>query len=152
MSETPAREPEDERATLARLERFARLTDSRFRVPFTGIRFGIGPLIGLMPGIGDFAGLVLSLYLIQQARQIGAPRSLQLRMLGNGLVDAIGGTLPVAGDVFDVFYRANNRNVTLLREHLEARVAEPEPGKWPHPGWLLVMALVLLVLVWLIAA
>ncbi|PAU79654.1 hypothetical protein CK501_12670 [Halovibrio salipaludis] len=122
MSEIPARDPEHERATLARLERFARLTDSRFRVPFTGIRFGIGPLIGLIPGVGDFAGLVLSLYLIQQARQIGAPRSLQLRMLGNGLVDAVGGTLPVAGDVFDVFYRANNRNVTLLREHLESRV------------------------------
>lgn len=122
MSEIPARDPERERATLARLERFARLTDSRFRVPFTGIRFGIGPLIGLIPGVGDFAGLVLSLYLIQQARQIGAPRSLQLRMLGNGLVDAVGGTLPLAGDVFDVFYRANNRNVTLLREHLESRV------------------------------
>ncbi|MFO7787459.1 MAG: DUF4112 domain-containing protein [Halospina sp.] len=152
MSEIPARDPENERATLARLERFARLTDSRFRIPFTGIRFGIGPLMGLIPGIGDFAGLVLSLYLIQQARRIGAPRSLQLRMLGNGLVDAIGGTLPVAGDVFDVFYRANNRNVTLLREHLEARVAEPEPGWWPHPGWLLGIALVLLVLVWLIAA
>lgn len=152
MREIPLQDTEHERATLARLERFARLTDSRFRIPFTGIRFGIGPLMGLIPGIGDAAGLILSLYLIHQARRIGAPRSLQLRMLGNGLVDAVGGTLPVVGDVFDVFYRANNRNVTLLREHLEARVAEPEPGRWPHPGWLLVMALVLLVLVWLIAA
>jgi len=150
MREIPARDPERERATLARLERFARLTDSRFRVPLTRIRFGIGPLVGLVPGVGDVAGLVLSLYLIQQARQIGAPRSLQLRMLGNGLVDAVGGTLPVAGDVFDVFYRANNRNVILLREHLESRLAEPEPGWWPHPAWLLAAALLLVGLIWLI--
>lgn len=121
MSEISAQAHEQEHATLVRLERFARLTDSRFRIPFTGIRFGIGPLLGVLPGIGDFAGLLLSLYLIQQARQVGAPRSLQLRMLANGLVDALGGTLPVAGDVFDVFYRANDRNAALLREHLQAR-------------------------------
>ncbi|XOZ33408.1 DUF4112 domain-containing protein [Halomonadaceae bacterium KBTZ08] len=135
-----------ESATLARLERFARLTDSRFRIPLTSIRFGIGPLLGVLPGIGDFVGLVLSLYLIQQARQVGAPSTLQLRMLANGLVDALGGTLPVVGDVFDVFYRANDRNVALLREHLEARGAAPEPRGWPRGAWLLLVLALLAVL------
>lgn len=137
MNETTT--PDQERATLARLERFARLTDSRFRIPLTRIRFGIGPLLGVLPGIGDFAGLVLSLYLIQQARQVGAPSSLQLRMLANGLVDALGGTLPVVGDVFDVFYRANDRNVGLLRDHLEAHAAASNTGGWPRGAWLLLI-------------
>ena len=141
---------ERERATLVRLERFARLTDSRFRIPWTRIRFGIGPLIGLVPVAGDFAGLLMSLYLIQQARRVGAPGSMQLRMLGNGILDAVGGMLPFAGDVFDVFFRANNRNVALLREHLEARLAPPASRSWPRSAWLAASAVALLVLLWLI--
>ena len=139
-----------ERATLDRLERFARLTDSRFRIPMTRIRFGIGPLLGLVPVVGDLAGLLMSLYLIQQARQVGAPGSMQLRMLGNGILDAVGGMLPFAGDVFDVFFRANDRNVALLREHLEARLAPPASGLRPRGVWLVVIACGLLVLAWLI--
>ncbi len=139
---------ERERATLARLERFARLTDSRFRIPMTRIRFGLGPLLGVIPVVGDLAGLLMSLYLIQQARQVGAPGSLQLRMLGNGVLDAVGGMLPVAGDVFDVLFRANDRNVALLRTHLEARLAPARSRFRPRAVWLVVLVPVVLALVW----
>ena len=139
------------RDTLRRLERFARLTDSRFRIPMTDIRFGIGPLIGLIPVAGDFAGLVLSAYIILESRRVNAPGSLQLRMLANGLIDVAGGALPVLGDVFDVWYRANDRNVELLRDHLEQELQPPEPkrrsGRWWLIGGAAVLVLVLLALV-----
>lgn len=150
MNDPTGKGNEPERATLARLERFARLTDSRFRIPRTRIRFGIGPLLGLVPVVGDLAGLLLSLYLIQQARQVGAPVALQLRMLGNGLLDAVGGMLPFAGDAFDVLFRANNRNVALLREHLEERLAPPASNQWPSGVWLAVTVAVVAVLLWLV--
>lgn len=135
---------EQYRATLQRLERFARLLDSRFRIPGTDIRFGVGPLIGLVPVVGDFAGLALSGYVILESRRIDAPGSLQLRMLGNALLDAIGGTLPVLGDVFDVWYRANDRNVALLRSHLEEKLREPEPKRWQALWWLIGLGAVVI--------
>lgn len=150
MNETTDTGHERERATLVRLEQFARLTDSRFRIPLTRIRFGIGPLIGLVPVVGDLAGLLMSLYLIQQARQVGAPGSLQLRMLGNGLLDAVGGMLPFAGDAFDVLFRANDRNVSLLREHLEERLAPPDSNQWPRGAWLVLVFAALVALMWLL--
>ena len=113
------------RATLERLLRFARLTDSGFRIPYTSIRFGVGPLLGLVPVVGDLAGLALSSYVILEARRVQAPGLLQLRMLGNGVVDALGGVIPFVGDVFDVWFKANDRNVDLLARYLEQQLAPP---------------------------
>lgn len=113
------------RATLERLRGFARLLDSRFRIPGTDIRFGVGPLIGLVPVVGDVAGLGLSVYLILESRRLNAPGILQLRMLGNAILDAVGGTLPLVGDAFDVWYRANDRNVALLTHYLEQQLDPP---------------------------
>ncbi|TDT37075.1 uncharacterized protein DUF4112 [Halospina denitrificans] len=118
------------RATLERLRRFARLTDSRFRIPFTSIRFGVGPILGVIPVVGDLAGLALSGYVILEARRVQAPGLLQLRMLGNGVVDALGGVIPFVGDVFDVWFKANDRNVELLTRYLEQQLAPP-----PSTGW-----------------
>ena len=139
------------RETLRRLERFARLTDSRFRIPMTDIRFGIGPLIGLVPVVGDFAGLFLSAYIILESRRVNAPGSLQLRMLANGLIDVAGGALPVLGDVFDVWYRANDRNVELLRSHLEDKVQASGRQRRPRLWWLVGGSAVLVVAVALLA-
>lgn len=141
----PEEDTEQYRATLQRLERFASLMDSRFRIPGTDIRFGLGPVIGFVPVVGDFAGLALSGYVILESRRINAPGSLQLRMLGNGILDAVGGTLPVLGDVFDVWYRANDRNVALLRSHLEEKLQEPEPRRPNLLWWLIGVGAVLVV-------
>ena len=140
--------------TLQRLERFARLMDSRFRIPMTDIRFGLGPLMGLVPVVGDVAGLFLSIYIILESRRVNAPGSLQLRMLGNGILDAAGGALPFLGDVFDVWYRANDRNVVLLRHHLHKRLETPREPEWHYNRyWLIggVIVLALALLLWAIA-
>jgi len=104
---------------LARIDRLATLLDARFAIPFTKVRFGFDSLIGLAPGIGDAVTVGLSLYIVYQAHKIGAPKHLVVRMLGNVVIDGAIGAVPLAGDVFDVMFRANRRNVRILREHLE---------------------------------
>lgn len=104
---------------IARIERLARLLDTRFGIPFTKVRFGADSLIGLAPGFGDAVTTALALYIVYEAHRLGAPKTVLARMLGNVAIDGLVGVVPVAGDVFDVMFRANRRNVGILREHLE---------------------------------
>ena len=97
----------------------ADLLDDAVRIPGTQLRFGLDPLLGLIPGIGDLVGGALSAYIIVEAARAGAPPALLLRMLGNVGVDSLIGALPVAGDAFDFAWKSNSRNVRLLRGHLE---------------------------------
>ena len=105
--------------------RAARVLDELFRVPGTNIRFGLDSILGLLPGGGDFAGGALSAYVIVAAARLGAPPSLLVRMGANVLVDTLLGTVPVIGDLFDVAWKANRRNVELLEafEGAPARTA-----------------------------
>jgi hypothetical protein len=116
----PGRAGRDD-AARARLEAIARLLDSRWRVPGTGIRFGADAVLNLLPGVGLVAAKGVSAYLIWEARRLGVPTGTLLRMVGNVALDALISALPVAGWVGDVFYRANLRNMALLREHLDRR-------------------------------
>jgi len=104
---------------LARLEAIARLLDVAFVLPGTNIRYGIDGLIGLIPVVGDIITTVISLWLVREARALGAPWHVTARMLGNVAVDGVVGLVPLAGDAFDVMFRANVRNVRLLRRWLE---------------------------------
>ena len=104
---------------LARARTLARLLDTAITIPGTGIRFGADAVLGLVPGLGDVAGALLAGYLVLLAERLGAPRSVILRMLGNVALDTLGGTVPVAGDVFDVVFKSNVRNVALLERALE---------------------------------
>ena len=104
---------------IARIDRLATLLDTRFVIPFTKFRFGADSLIGLAPGFGDVVTTALSLYIVYEAHKLGAPKTVLARMLGNVAVDGVIGVVPVAGDVFDVMFRANRRNVRILREHLD---------------------------------
>jgi hypothetical protein len=104
---------------IARIDRLATLLDARFVIPFTKFRFGADSLIGLAPGVGDVLTTALSLYIVYEAHRLGVPRTVLGRMLGNVAIDGLIGAVPVAGDVFDVLWRANRRNVRILREHLE---------------------------------
>jgi ABC-type spermidine/putrescine transport system permease subunit II len=104
---------------IARIDRLATLLDTRFAIPFTRFRFGADSLIGLAPGVGDAITTALALYIVYEAHKLGAPKTLLARMLGNVAIDGAFGIVPVAGDVFDVMFRANRRNVRILREHLD---------------------------------
>lgn len=106
------------REALERLDRLSRLLDTAIAVPGTSIRLGADAAIGLVPGIGDLVTTLISAYIIREAHRLGAPRHLILRMVGNVALDGLIGAIPLAGDVFDVLWRANGRNVRLLRDHL----------------------------------
>jgi hypothetical protein len=108
------------RERIERLDTLANLLDTVLLIPGTNIRFGFDALIGLVPGIGDTITTLISLYIVHEARQLGAPSHLIARMLGNVAIDGIVGAVPLFGDAFDVFWRANRRNVKLLRDYLDA--------------------------------
>jgi Domain of unknown function (DUF4112) len=99
------------------IERFAGLLDSRFLIPGTKIRFGIDPLFSLFPVLGDLITYVISGSLIYVMHNHGASRNVVIKMILNSTIDAVIGTIPLVGTIFDIFYRANDRNVRLLREH-----------------------------------
>jgi hypothetical protein len=129
---------------LARARTLARLLDSAARVPGTGIRFGADAVLGLVPGLGDVAGAALAGYLVLLAQRLGAPRAVVLRMLGNVAVDTIGGTVPLIGDLFDVAYKSNLRNLALLERAIERPTSTSRTSR-------LVVAATLLGLVLLVA-
>jgi hypothetical protein len=104
---------------LARLDALAQLLDVAFILPGTNIRYGIDGLIGLIPVIGDLITTAISLWLVREARALGAPWHLTARMLGNVALDGVVGMVPLAGDAFDVMFRANMRNVRLLRRWID---------------------------------
>ena len=104
---------------IARLDALASLLDTAILIPGTNVRFGLDALIGLIPGVGDLVTTLLSLYIVKEARALGAPRRVILRMLANVAFDGVLGAVPLAGDVFDVMWRANRRNMTLLRGWLD---------------------------------
>jgi hypothetical protein len=104
-------------AALDRLDRLAMLFDTAFVLPGTNVRFGIESLLRLVPGLGDAAASALSCYLLYEAHRLGVPRTLFARMVGNVVLEGTIGAVPFLGDAFDVMFRANRRNVALLREH-----------------------------------
>jgi hypothetical protein len=109
------------RAALDRLDRLATWFDTAFLVPGTSIRFGFESLLRLIPGVGDAAASLLSCYLLIEAYKLNVPPLIFARMVANVLVEGTVGAVPLAGDAFDVMFRANRRNIALLREHF-ARV------------------------------
>jgi hypothetical protein len=107
------------RKALEQLERLSRILDTAIRVPGLGIRFGVDGIIGLAPGIGDAITTLLSCWIVYQAYRLGASREVLTRMAGNVALDGVIGVVPLFGDLFDVMWRANRRNVNLLRAHFE---------------------------------
>lgn len=111
--------PHDYADARERLARLAFLLDSALRVPGTNIRFGADALLGLVPGLGNLATTALSAYLILEARRLGVPYGLLLRMVGNVALDSVLSAVPIAGNIADVFWKANRRNMALLNRYLE---------------------------------
>jgi len=110
-------------AAIARLERFSKLTDSSIGIPFTKFNIGLEALIGLIPVIGDAAGLILSSYVLIEAQRLGVSKRIKSKMIINMLIDFIGGLVPFFGDIFDAFFKANTRNTRLLKKYLNSQLA-----------------------------
>ncbi len=104
--------------TQRRLRRIAKLMDSQVRVPGLGLRIGADAVLGLVPGVGDVITGAIGAYLIYEARRLGIPRSAMLRMVGNIAFDTAIGAIPVVGDIWDFFFRANDRNMQILARHI----------------------------------
>ena len=117
-------------ARLASLRRFAVWLDAGIRVPGTTLRFGLDPLLGLIPGAGDFAGAVLAGWIFVEAVRLGAHRATLLRIAGNIALDAGLGAIPLLGDIFDFAWKANLRNVAILEAHLAAPLERERADRW----------------------
>lgn len=119
-------------AAMARVTMLARLMDSLFAIPGTRIRLGVDAILGLVPILGDILSQVIASYIIWEARQLGVSKITIARMVGNTLIDTVFGAVPIAGDVFDVAFRANMKNLRLLQKHLEKHgYHAAAPGKGP---------------------
>ena len=112
--------------SLARITALTKLLDSAFLIPGLNRRVGIDAVIGLIPGVGDALSTLLASYIIWEARQLGLPRWKIARMVANVAVDTAIGAIPVAGDAFDLFFKANERNLRIVREHLKLSPKEIE--------------------------
>ena len=120
LAHSPTSRAPAEARSRARLETIADLLDSRWRIPGTGIHFGADALLSMLPGLGPIVSTALSACLIWASRRLGVSTGTVLRMIGNVGLDAVISAVPVAGTIGDVFFRANCRNMALLRKHCSA--------------------------------
>jgi hypothetical protein len=127
---------------LRALRQVARLLDSAFQLPGLPYRFGLDPIIGLVPGIGDLVSPLFTIGLLWQAQDLGLPRVVQLRMLGNVAIDAVVGAVPLLGDLFDFAWKSNDMNMALLEAHASEE-RSPTAGDWFFVAVLSVLTLVL---------
>lgn len=111
-----------ERAALNRMRRMSHVFDDLLPIPFTKWRFGVDPVLGLVPVVGDAVGYVTMAYLFVEAYLLGVPAAVYFRMTFNVTLDFAIGSIPVIGTIFDVYWQANNRNVDLLESHVYDRI------------------------------
>ncbi len=124
-------------AKIKKLRRISRVLDNAVTIPGTKFSFGLDPILGLLPGGGDTITGGISAYIVVEAAKMGLPREVLGKMVGNILLDSFAGTIPILGDLFDVGWKSNIKNIELLEKHLEIA----ETGK-TNP--LLIIGLVLL--------
>jgi len=136
LSPQPPRQPiETNVSSIRRLRRFSYLLDDVIRIPGTPFRFGIDPLLDVLPIGGDFLGTALSVYIVVEASRLGVPRATLVQMVSNILLDTVIGTVPVLGTVVDATWKANRKNLKLLEEQLNI----PQSGK--RADWLFLTLL-----------
>ena len=104
--------------TLNRIRKFSRLMDTAFGIPGTKFRFGLDPIIGLVPGLGDLISTVVSAYIIYLAMRFNLPQDMLGKMIFNVGLESVVGSVPFIGDIFDAFYKSNIRNLEILEQHL----------------------------------
>ena len=129
--------PTKKLAKINRLRRLSKVMDNAIAIPGTKVSFGLDPILGLLPGGGDTITGGLSAYIVVEAARMGLPREILYKMVGNILLDSFAGTIPVLGDLFDVGWKSNVKNIELLEKHLEL-------GQEAQNNTLFIIGLVLL--------
>jgi hypothetical protein len=152
MAKSPRRDPAADRIWLAKV--LADLLDQRFTIPGTGIRIGLDPIIGLIPGIGDIVSNLTGSVILFIAAQLGLPKIALLRMALNIAINAAVGAIPGVGDVFSIWFRSNAKNAALLERYAGRQTRRASSGDWVFViavvvGLLLVTIGVALALIWL---
>ena len=130
----------------ARIHRMTRIMDDVARVPGTDQRFGLDPIIGLIPIVGDVAGALVGGWIVLEATRFGIPRIAVARMVVNVLVDLALGIIPIVGIVLDVVSRSNARNLEIFRRH----ALDPHATTAGHQAFFVGLALVILGGIWLV--
>ncbi|MEJ0084865.1 MAG: DUF4112 domain-containing protein [Pseudomonadota bacterium] len=133
---------EDGRRGLERLRMLTVLFDQAFGIPGTRFRFGLDALFGLVPGLGDLVGALVAVYALHVARRLRAPPEIQAHMLSNIALDALVGTVPLVGDIFDFVFKAQTRNLALLEGWVKTPHRTAKRSKW---GLILIPAAIILV-------
>jgi hypothetical protein len=136
-----APDPTPRERALRRLDSLSFVLDNSIPVPGTGRRFGLDAVIGLIPGVGDATGALMSAYIVVQAARLGAPATSLVRMLLNVGIEAVVGAIPFAGDLFDAWFKSNVRNVAILRAELD------RPGSTRRSSTAVVVAVVIALVV-----
>jgi Domain of unknown function (DUF4112) len=145
--------PRDQSSALSEVDLLAWLMDNSIPIPGTGgRRIGMDAVIGLVPFIGDVVGGAIGLFIVWRGSRLGLPRIAVMRMLVNSVIDIAIGAIPFLGDAFDLWFKANTRNLGVMRRHLE------EPDRSTRDDWLGLLAvvgaaaLVLFLIGWLVVS
>ena len=154
MSDNPEQPNSPTDPDMARLDMLAKLLDNQFAIPGTSYRFGLDGLMGLIPYVGDIAGFIVSGLLFRTMLKRGAGPLLMLRMMGNMVLDTVVGIIPIVGDLFDFGFKANRRNVNLLREYYASGEHKPNAkGSLAFLGFLFFLLFICLIWgIWKLAA
>lgn len=123
---------------LKKIQSLTKIMDSQFRILGTEIRFGIDPLLGLLPGGGDFASFLISGYMVSILAKNGASGFVLARMVLNIIIDAVVGSIPILGDLFDFAFKANQRNMKLMEEHYTE-------GRHKGGAWKVILPILIIV-------
>lgn len=133
---------------LEQLEKVSRLMDSQFKVPGTDIRFGLDPIVGFIPFVGEFATFIVSMFLMMTMARYGGSGKLTIMMMGNIIIDGVVGAVPFLGRFFDFFYKANDRNVRLLADHYRTG-KNSGSGVWILAAGFIAAAAIIFGIAWL---
>jgi len=128
VSTPPTRDPKADKA-METIRRWSHYLDKAFRIPGTRMRFGWDPILGLIPGFGDIAAGLFSVFILIQSFRVKIPGIIRARMVLNALIDAVSGAFPLIGDIFDFVWKSNSLNLALLEKHAGAGI-EPETSDW----------------------
>lgn len=135
--------PAKQISKLTKLRRVSRILDNAIAIPGTKISFGLDPILGLLPGGGDTVTGGIAAYIVVEAARMGVPREILWKMVGNILIDSFAGTVPVVGDIFDLGWKANIKNIELLEKHLDLAESNQSDRLFIF-GLILVLALIVL--------
>lgn len=136
--------PQPHTSKVKNLRRLSPLLDNAIPIPISGYRIGIDPILGLLPGGGDMVAGALGAYIVVEAARMGLPRQVVGQMVGNIVFDSVVGIVPVLGDIFDVAWKANVRNITLLEKHLTQIKDNPKRDRFFIIGLIIVLTIIVL--------